>query len=102
LQHLPCFFPTTAVGVNVLLQIAYRLQSWRNAFATAAINVVKARIEQEDELTPPEIAEAMEVYLTPVGIPPTYPYFWREWEILDDGTVKKSVRNICRFASETL
>ena len=89
-----CLFPTTAVAVNIL-QIAYHLQSWRNAFAMTTINVVKAQIEEEDELTPPKIAEAMEVYLTPAGIPPTYSYFWHEWEIQDDGTVKKSVCNLC-------
>jgi hypothetical protein len=85
------FIPPADLPDN-LIQIAYRLQSWRNAFATAASNIVKARIEEEDTLTPAEIAEAMDVYLSPVGIPPTYPYFWRDWEI-HDGTVKKTVRN---------
>jgi hypothetical protein len=63
-------------------------------FATAAINIIKARIEEEDTtLTSAEVAAAMEVYLTPVGVPPTYPYFWHEWEISDDGTVMKSVHS---------
>lgn len=57
------------------------------------MNAVKAHME-ESGMTEEEIAEAVEVFLTPDGNPPTTPYFWRDWNITEDGSVKKSVRLI--------
>ena len=71
LLHLQC--------CSTGLQIAYRLQNWRNAFATVALNAVKAHIE-ESNMTENEILEAVEIFLTPDGNPPTTPYFWRDWD----------------------
>ena len=85
------FFSTFALqSFSTGLQIAYRLQNWRNAFATVALNAVKAHIE-ESNLTEDEITEAVEIFLTPDGNPPTTPYFWQDWDIADDGSAKKSV-----------
>lgn len=74
----------------ITLQIAYRLQNWRNAFASTAMNAVKEHIEGS-EMASNEIVEAVEAFLTPDGNPPSSPYFWRDWEIANDGSVKKSV-----------
>lgn len=46
---------------------------------------------KELEATPREVAESVEILLTPDGDPPSCPYFWRDWDILDDGAAKKSV-----------
>jgi hypothetical protein len=54
------------------------------------MNAVRSHME-ESNITEHEIAEAVEVFLTPDGNPPTTPYFWRDWDIADDGSVKKSV-----------
>jgi len=38
--------------------------------------------------SPHEIVEAVEVFLTLDGNPPSSPYFRREWEIANDGNVR--------------
>jgi hypothetical protein len=54
------------------------------------MNGVKGHIE-ESGMTEDEIVEAVKLYLTPDGDPPSCPYFWRDWEIADDDQVKRSV-----------
>jgi hypothetical protein len=63
--HFSSFFSSAFETDNGLLKISYRLQSWRNAFSTPVINAVKARIDEDAQLTPNDIAAAMDVYLNP-------------------------------------
>ena len=78
----------------VVWQVAYHLQSWHNAFATAASNAVWAHLnDPQDPMTTEDIKNAVTIFLTPDGNPPSPPYFWRELEFADDQTTvtKRSV-----------
>lgn len=85
-----CILINAPTCANLFQKISYRLQNWRNAFASAAMSAVKVHIE-ESEMTPSEITEAVDVFLSPDGNPPSYPYFWRDWDIADDGGIRRSV-----------